>query len=97
MLSIRDQDNVDCAKFPFSNSTFALKYKSARLWGNALKENLNSSVLGAAFIAIGVVVMVLTMWALLAPSSDMAIPSQIVGIGTIVSVIGLAVALIKGQ
>ena len=58
---------------------------------------MDSTVLGTTFIAIGVVVMVLTMLALLAPSSDMAIPAQIVGIGTIVSVIGLAVALVKGQ
>ncbi len=56
---------------------------------------MSQYTLGGAFVAIGVVIFAVVMYVLFFPSANMAVPSIVVGVGTCLAVIGLAVSLMS--
>ena len=54
---------------------------------------MNQSIMGGAFVVIGIIIFAVIMDVLLFPSSNMAVPSYVVGVGTVLAVIGLVVGL----
>ena len=60
-----------------------------------VKANLKQSIMGGTFVVIGVIIFAVIMYVLFFPSANMAVPSYVVGIGTILAVIGLAVSLLN--
>lgn len=49
--------------------------------------------MGGAFVVIGIIIFAVIMDVLLFPSSNMSVPSYVVGVGTVLAVIGLVVGL----
>ncbi|MGI0084184.1 MAG: hypothetical protein ACREBQ_03790 [Nitrososphaerales archaeon] len=59
---------------------------------------MTQSILGEIFVVIGIIILAVTMLVLFFPSGNIAVPSIVVGIGTILAVIGLGVGLFsKGK
>lgn len=52
-----------------------------------------STGLGWACMIIGIVVMILTLWVLFAPPAMVALPTLIIGVGSLVSVVIVVIGL----